>query len=138
MDTAFTICIQITICSLRFSGTIAERTSAARAGRAVLFDPTDTGLELSHGIAAVADIALAITVTGRTSVPEVIAAARTGHPITTVTVGDQENDIPMLRSADISACPENALDSVKAVAKWQLCHHAEGCVAELIGRLENM
>lgn len=61
-----------------------------------------------------------------------------GHPIITVTVGDQENDLPMLRSAHISACPENALDAVKAVAKWQLCHHAEGCVAELIERLENM
>ncbi len=61
-----------------------------------------------------------------------------GYPITTVTVGDQENDLPMLREADISACPENALDSVKAVARWHLCHHAEGCVAELIERLENM
>lgn len=63
---------------------------------------------------------------------------RCGHPITTVTVGDQENDLPMLSAADISACPENALDSVKAVAEWRLCHHAEGCVAELIERLENM
>ncbi len=61
-----------------------------------------------------------------------------GHPITTVTVGDQENDLPMLREADISACPQNALDSVKAVAKWRLCHHAEGCVAELIQRLEEL
>lgn len=61
-----------------------------------------------------------------------------GYPITTVTVGDQENDLPMLREADISACPENALDSVKAIAKWRLCHHAEGCVAELIQRLEKL
>ena len=61
-----------------------------------------------------------------------------GHPFITVTVGDQENDLPMIREAEISACPENALDSVKAVAKWQLCHHAEGCVAELIQRLEKL
>lgn len=61
-----------------------------------------------------------------------------GYPITTITVGDQENDLPMLREADISACPENALDSVKAIAKWRLCHHAEGCVAELIQRLEKL
>lgn len=58
------------------------------------------------------------------------------HSITTVTVGDQENDLPMIREGDISACPANALDSVKAVAKWQLCHHVEGCIADLISRLE--
>lgn len=59
-----------------------------------------------------------------------------GHPITTVTVGDQENDLPMLSAGDISACPENALDSVKKTAQWQLCHHTEGCIADLISRLE--
>ena len=75
--------------------------------------------------------------TGVAYVAELLSK-RLGHPIITVTVGDQENDLPMIREADISACPENALDSVKAVAKWQLCHHAEGCVAELIQRLEKM
>ena len=58
-----------------------------------------------------------------------------GHPITTVAVGDQENDLPMLMAADIAACPENAVESVKAVCALHLCDHDEGCIADLIGRL---
>jgi hydroxymethylpyrimidine pyrophosphatase-like HAD family hydrolase len=61
-----------------------------------------------------------------------------GHPVTTVAVGDQENDLPMLLAADIAACPENAVDSVKAVCSLHLCHHDEGCIADLIGRLAAM
>lgn len=59
-----------------------------------------------------------------------------GHPVTTVAVGDQENDLPMLLAADIAACPENAVEAVKAVCSVRLCHHDEGCIADLIGRLE--
>lgn len=87
-----------------------------------LFEMEAKGCTKATGVAYVADL----------------LEKRYGHPITAVTVGDQENDLPMLREADISACPENALDSVKRVAKWRLCHHAEGCVAELIERLENV
>ena len=59
-----------------------------------------------------------------------------GHPITTVAVGDQENDLPMLLAADMAACPDNAVEAVKAVCDLRLCHHDEGCIADLIGRLE--
>ncbi|MBQ3507811.1 MAG: HAD hydrolase family protein [Clostridia bacterium] len=58
-----------------------------------------------------------------------------GHPIITVAVGDQENDLPMLRAADMAACPDNAVDAVKAVCSLRLCHHDEGCIADLIERL---
>jgi Cof subfamily protein (haloacid dehalogenase superfamily) len=58
-----------------------------------------------------------------------------GHPVITVAVGDQENDLPMLRAADIAACPENAVDSVKAVCGCHLCQHDEGCIGELVERL---
>lgn len=87
-----------------------------------LFEMQAKGCTKATGVAFVADL----------------LSKQYGQPITTVTVGDQENDLPMLREADISACPENALDAVKAVTKWQFCHHSEGCVAELIDRLENM
>ena len=53
----------------------------------------------------------------------------------TVAVGDQENDLPMLMAADIAACPDNAAEAVKAVCGIHLCHHDEGCIADLIGRL---
>ena len=62
-------------------------------------------------------------------------AEELGHPITTVAVGDQENDLPMLLAADIAACPDNAVEAVKAVCDLRLCHHDEGCIADLIGRL---
>ena len=56
---------------------------------------------------------------------------------TIVCVGDYENDKDMLRVADISACPENALDSIKALCKIHLCHHREGCIADLIYKLDS-
>ena len=62
-------------------------------------------------------------------------AEELGHPVTTVAVGDQENDLPMLMAADVAACPENAVEAVKAVCSLHLCHHDEGCIADLIGRL---
>lgn len=63
-------------------------------------------------------------------------AEKLGHPVTTVAVGDQENDLPMLLAADIAACPANAVDAVKAACSLHLCHHDEGCIADLIERLE--
>lgn len=59
-----------------------------------------------------------------------------GHPVTTVAVGDQENDLPMLRAANIAACPANAVEAVREVCDLKLCHHDEGCIADLIERLE--
>lgn len=59
-----------------------------------------------------------------------------GHPVVTVAVGDQENDLPMLMAADIAACPDNAVDKVKAICDLRLCHHDEGCIADLIGKLQ--
>ena len=55
---------------------------------------------------------------------------------TVIACGDFENDLEMLRSADISVCPENALPSVKAVADYTLCHHADGLIADIVERIE--
>lgn len=60
---------------------------------------------------------------------------RLGHPVITVAVGDQENDLPMLLAADLAACPSNAVESVRSVCSMGLCHHDEGCIADLIQRL---
>ncbi len=52
-------------------------------------------------------------------------------------VGDYENDLTMLKAADIPCCPENSIDAVKAIAKVHLCHCDEGAIADLIDKIEN-
>ena len=56
---------------------------------------------------------------------------------TIIAVGDYENDIEMLKAADIAACPENAMENVKSISKIQLCHHDSGAIANLINVLDN-
>lgn len=58
--------------------------------------------------------------------------------ITTVYgVGDHENDMQLLQSSDIAACPANAIDSVKRNSHVFLCDHDEGAIADLIHRIEH-
>lgn len=53
-----------------------------------------------------------------------------------IAVGDYDNDIEMLRAADLAVCPANAADSVKAVSDLVLDRTCEeGAMEELIGRL---
>lgn len=50
--------------------------------------------------------------------------------------GDYENDLEMLRAADVAVCPENAIDSVKEVCDLCLCDHKQGVIADLIEHIE--
>jgi len=52
-------------------------------------------------------------------------------------VGDYENDLEMLCAADISACPENAMDYVKEKVDIKLCDCNMGAIADLIAHIEN-
>ncbi len=54
-------------------------------------------------------------------------------PLTVYAVGDYENDYTMLQAADVAVCPENASQTVKEICHYQLCHHTEGTIADLIG-----
>ena len=54
------------------------------------------------------------------------------------TVGDYENDIEMHELADVSVCPANAIDKVKAICDMQLCDNDSGVIADLIERLDDM
>lgn len=55
-----------------------------------------------------------------------------------VCIGDYYNDEPMLRVADIPACPANAPEDIKALCKIVTCNNNEGALADLIGILEKM
>ncbi len=55
---------------------------------------------------------------------------------TFVSVGDFDNDIEMIRAADLGACPANAEDRVKEAAGLVLSHtNEDGAVAELIDHI---
>lgn len=54
---------------------------------------------------------------------------------TIVCVGDYENDIPMLRRADIGYAVANALDSVKAAADRVTVANTEDAIAHIIAEL---
>ena len=61
---------------------------------------------------------------------------KVGKPVRLFACGDFENDLTMLSMADVSVCPTNALDSVKEVSDYCLCHHTEGLIASLIEMIE--
>ncbi len=56
--------------------------------------------------------------------------------MTLCVAGDYDNDIEMLKIADLSCCPENANDRVKAVCHKCFCHHNQGVIADIIEYLD--
>jgi len=57
---------------------------------------------------------------------------------TLVCIGDYYNDEPMLRIADIPACPANAPGDIKSQCKIITCDNNQGALADLIAILEKM
>lgn len=55
---------------------------------------------------------------------------------TLVCAGDAENDLAMLKEADIAFIPENAHPSVQGYGFRQVCHCDEGSIADVISKLE--
>ena len=53
-----------------------------------------------------------------------------------IACGDYENDLEMLQAADIAVCPANAMDAVKRIADYTLCHCKDGLIAEVIEKIE--
>ncbi|MBQ3066383.1 MAG: HAD-IIB family hydrolase [Clostridia bacterium] len=63
--------------------------------------------------------------------------AEQGRPVhTIVCVGDFENDISMVRDADIGYAVDNADDTVKAVADRFTVHHFDHVAAAIVAELE--
>ncbi len=56
--------------------------------------------------------------------------------IKAVCIGDFENDIDMLKKADLPFCPENAIEEVKALCLHTVCHHDLGAIADMIRIIE--
>lgn len=52
-------------------------------------------------------------------------------------IGDYENDIDMLKEADVAVCPDNALDSIKKICEKVVCSNNEGAIAALICGIED-
>ncbi len=51
-------------------------------------------------------------------------------------IGDYNNDIEMLRGADVAVCPANAVPAVKAIAHHEVCHCRDGALADMINLIE--
>ena len=58
-----------------------------------------------------------------------------GENIKIYAVGDYENDIEMLRAADVSVCPANSLEAVKEISDVCLCDCRDGVIADLYERI---
>lgn len=56
---------------------------------------------------------------------------------TAIAVGDYENDLSMLRTADRAFAPANALEDARNVAEKVLCDFREGAIADLIELLDD-
>ena len=55
---------------------------------------------------------------------------------TVIACGDYDNDVEMLKVADVAVAPENALDAVKQIADPVLCHCKNGLIADVIEAIE--
>ncbi len=61
-----------------------------------------------------------------------------GEEVKLVCIGDHENDVEMLKIADIAACPSNAIPEVKRICDVCLCDNDSGAVADLIEYIESI
>lgn len=52
-------------------------------------------------------------------------------------VGDYGNDLDLLKASDKACCPSNALEAVKEYCSIHLCSNVDGCIADLIEKIEN-
>ncbi len=78
-----------------------------------------------------------ITKAGRVGKLKELVERDKGRKMTLIACGDYENDIEMLRAADISVCPENAIPEVKEISDLCLCHCDKGLIADVVRKLDS-
>ena len=66
---------------------------------------------------------------------ERLRALTGGVARTVIACGDFENDMDMLRAADIAVAPANAIEDIKAMADYVLCDCDEGLIADVVAGL---
>jgi len=59
-----------------------------------------------------------------------------GRELIICAAGDYENDLEMLKAADISVCPSNAFETVKEICDHVVCSNNDGVIADLIDIIE--
>ena len=60
------------------------------------------------------------------------------RPMTLCCVGDYDNDLEMLKLANIAACPSNANGNVKKISKYCLCSNDDGVIGDLVELLDGL
>ena len=60
-----------------------------------------------------------------------------GEDVILIAAGDYENDLDMLKAADIAVCPSNALGTVKEICRYELRSNNEGAIAHLTEKIIN-
>ena len=55
---------------------------------------------------------------------------------TVIACGNYENDIVMLKAADVAICPANSLEKVKDASDHVLCHAKEGLINDVLKLIE--
>lgn len=78
-----------------------------------------------------------ITKAGRVVKLKELIEGNKGQKMTLIACGDYENDIEMLKIADVSVCPENAIPEVKEISDLCLCHCDSGLIADVIRKLDS-
>lgn len=66
-----------------------------------------------------------------------IESGRASSKLKIYSAGDFENDITLLKSADVACCPANAIQKVKDICKFQVCKCDDGAIADIIEAIDN-
>lgn len=66
-----------------------------------------------------------------------IDSGRASSKLKIYSAGDFENDLTMLRSADVACCPANAIQKVKDICKLQVCKCDDGAIADIIEAIDS-